>query len=317
VKPIRPMILVWLLCLLACESAAPSISPIESEPVSPVSMESEIILMTAELAAETTRLAFILQRPDGSLVNDAQVELEIFKVMNETATLKQQGTAEYRTIDIVESHIHSDGEIHDHVTSPGIYVMDGVDFDSSGIWGIRAEISNGNDSNPTTMDANVLVVQRSSTPSLGSLAPRTQHKKDIDVADLSELSSSVDPNPSLYERTIAEALDIERPFVVIFSAPAFCQSRICGPILEISIGMIPVYGNKVTFIHLEPYDLGALRTNGRFVMSDAAQEWGLQSEPFVFVIDSTGHVSAKFEGIFTKTELAKALEAVIPVNPPS
>ena len=104
----------------------------------------------------------------------------------------------------------------------------------------------------------------------------------------------------MYKTTIAEALDMERPFVTIFSTPAFCQSRLCGPILEMSIDMISSYGEHVDFIHLEPYD--------------TALAWGLRSEPFVFVVDRKGRVSSKFEGLFSKDELIRALERVVIAN---
>lgn len=314
---LRPILSPWLLLLLlllACQTSPSIDRSMDTDQEDIDLVESELVLMTAELAAENTRLAFIIQHPDGSLVNDAHVTLGVFSIQNESATLTQQGTPEYRTLDIVEAHVHSNGEVHDHVTSPGIYVLDDVQFDKPGIWGIRAEITSRDGSSTTLSDTNVLVVESSSTPSIGSLAPRTQHRRNTDVVDLSELSSSINPNPDVYKTTIAEALDMGRPFVTIFSTPGFCQSRLCGPILEMSIDMISAYGDHIDFIHLEPYDLRALRTDGVFVMSDTALEWGLRSEPFVFVIDAKGRVSSKFEGLFSKDELVRALERVVLAN---
>jgi hypothetical protein len=40
-------------------------------------------------------------------------------------------------------------------------------------------------------------------------------------------------------------------------------------------------------------------------------EWGLTSEPWVFVVDSAGNVSAKFEIFLSEDELRAALDAVL------
>jgi hypothetical protein len=40
-------------------------------------------------------------------------------------------------------------------------------------------------------------------------------------------------------------------------------------------------------------------------------EWNLPSEPWVFVLDSSGRVADKFDGITTAEEIAAALERVL------
>ena len=41
------------------------------------------------------------------------------------------------------------------------------------------------------------------------------------------------------------------------------------------------------------------------------EEWGLQTEPFTFVIDAGGLVAKKFEGFVNEEELESALVDVI------
>jgi hypothetical protein len=110
--------------------------------------------------------------------------------------------------------------------------------------------------------------------------------------------------------SVADAVAGRRPFVVIFATPAFCRSRICGPVLDLVLGLEPEYRGRLEFIHIEPYDLGLAR-QGRFQLGPAAQQWGLPSEPWVFLVDKDGQVAAKLEGIFGPGELAAVLSKVL------
>lgn len=68
---------------------------------------------------------------------------------------------------------------------------------------------------------------------------------------------------------------------------------------------------KVDFIHIEPYDLTLLREQGVFQLAEVSLQWGLPSEPWVFVVNSQGHLTAKFDGIFGLEELEQAIQGVL------
>ena len=42
-----------------------------------------------------------------------------------------------------------------------------------------------------------------------------------------------------------------------------------------------------------------------------AKAWGLPSEPWVFLVDASGRLTAKFEGIVTFEELDEAIKATL------
>jgi hypothetical protein len=106
---------------------------------------------------------------------------------------------------------------------------------------------------------------------------------------------------------------------VVFATPAFCESRTCGPALDLVKQVAPAYAGRVTFIHVEPYRLEL--ANGRIqpVLSAtghpqpirAVIQWGLPTEPYAFVVDAHGKVAAKFEGPAYPDELKSALDAVL------
>jgi hypothetical protein len=92
----------------------------------------------------------------------------------------------------------------------------------------------------------------------------------------------------MHALSIAQAIDSGKPAVIAFATPAFCQSRICGPTMEVMDELYSKHGDAVAFVHVEPYDLAALREQAQFQLAPAAVEWHLPSEPWVFVVDRQG-----------------------------
>jgi hypothetical protein len=148
------------------------------------------------------------------------------------------------------------------------------------------------------------VAESSETPALGSRPPASDTPTSADVEDLSAISTDPHPNPRFYRYSIADALRLGRPFVVVFSTPKFCTSQVCGPTLKVVKGVARTH-RGVIFIHVEPYHLPV--GDSGFKPVPAALEWGLPSEPWVFVVDGSGRVAAKFEGIVAPPELRAAL----------
>lgn len=82
--------------------------------------------------------------------------------------------------------------------------------------------------------------------------------------------------------------------MIAFATPAFCTSRLCGPTKEIVDDAYQKYADAVNFVHVEPYDVKRARDGlGLELLPFIANEWKLQSEPWVFVVDKTGRISAR------------------------
>jgi copper ion binding protein len=123
--------------------------------------------------------------------------------------------------------------------------------------------------------------------------------------------------PAFYETSVADALAAHKPFALIFATPAFCKSQLCGPTLD-SIKPIAEAHPDVTFINVEPYVLEytdgqlqpVLDANQQLQAAPATDEWGLLSEPWIFVVDGDGIVRGSFEGVVGEAELERALAEV-------
>jgi len=70
--------------------------------------------------------------------------------------------------------------------------------------------------------------------------------------------------------------------------------------------LLPAYGDRVVFTHQEIWQDAAAREFSR-----TAAEWGLQTEPWIFVVDGKGIVRAKFDGLTTAREIEIALRQVL------
>jgi hypothetical protein len=111
----------------------------------------------------------------------------------------------------------------------------------------------------------------------------------------------------MYEFSVADAIAAGEPFVVTFVTPKLCTSRVCGPTLDVVKSVKADYPD-LRFVHVEPYDL----TNQTELTTEPwVDEWGLPSEPWVFVVDGEGNVAAKFEVIAGEAELRAAIDAVL------
>ena len=176
-------------------------------------------------------------------------------------------------------------------------------FDGPGSWEIRIE-SAGQDVGGTIVE----VVERSIVPLIGASAPRspTATSSDNGVFDLSVISTDPQPNPDFYRLSLDEALDNGRPTVVAFATPAFCQTALCGPTLE-TVKAATDGRADLDVVHVEPFDLDQAR-QGTLAPSSAMIEWNLPTEPWVFVVDGDGVVTAALEGIFSETELRQAID---------
>ncbi len=200
--------------------------------------------------------------------------------------------------DTVTAVPYTDYEIPYWVITPSLPVP--------GIWGLTAVITleNGQTINAPFL---VEVATESNAIPIGAAAPRSQNRTLATEPDLHKLSSGNDPNPAFYQITIAEAVQTGKPTIVAFATPGLCQTKWCTPVLDSVETVYETVGDQANFIHVEVHDDFQ---NLTFVPEMA--EWGLQTEPWVFVLDGNGRVAARFEGPLSPRELSLALEPLLP-----
>jgi hypothetical protein len=157
--------------------------------------------------------------------------------------------------------------------------------------------------------AGLVAVEDPTVVQIGESAPPSDTKVGADYPDLSAITSDPDPDPAMYESSIADAVAAGSPTVIAFATPAFCTSEACGPMLDQVKAMQASYP-EVEFIHVEVYDDLQVTDFDDLSVVPAVEEWGLPSEPWVFVVDGEGTVSATFEGAVSEEELTAAIDEV-------
>jgi len=156
---------------------------------------------------------------------------------------------------------------------------------------------------------NVVVKQRAAAPSVGDRAiPSDTPTLASTGGDLTELTTSRRPDRALYKSSVAQALAAHTPFVLTFATPQFCQSRTCGPVVDVvsAVRKREPAGSPVQFVHVEIYkDNDPANGVNRWV-----KQWRLPTEPFTYVVDRKGVIRTKLEGAFSVGELERAVAGV-------
>lgn len=114
-----------------------------------------------------------------------------------------------------------------------------------------------------------------------------------------------------HELPLSEALLNGKPTVFLISTPAYCQTNVCGPVLEMLIDAEPKM-QAFNVIHAEVYaDIGA--NDGdilRSTLTEAVRNYRLSFEPSLLLIDAKGVVVDRLDFVFDTKELDAALQAL-------
>ena len=143
-------------------------------------------------------------------------------------------------------------------------------------------------------------------PRPGEKAPLIQTPTAKSVGgNLAELSTRVPPDT---QNTVnyAEVLGKE-PILLLFATPKFCQSRVCGPVVDVAQQAQHEFEGKANFIHMEIYNENDPSKGVR----PQVRRFHLPTEPGLLAINDEGIVSAAIEGGFGTRLMHKAVEKVI------
>jgi hypothetical protein len=94
----------------------------------------------------------------------------------------------------------------------------------------------------------------------------------------------------MHDVSLEDALVGEEPVVLLFATPAFCQTAVCGPTVDVLEQVRRDDVGDVTFVHCEIFsDAGE-------TIGDPVQAWNLPTEPWLFVISPDGRIVRRADG---------------------
>jgi hypothetical protein len=306
-------IVVATLVFAACGGSDSSDEPAVQNPAA---NQMQAIVASFDITTGGPRRFLLgLATGDGRLIGFGSIQVR-FSLINGATGASQEGAFLPIPTTQVPDPLPTQPTVVDAVRGRGVYATEAT-FDQPGLWNaeVDADVEGlGRQQALTTFQVNT----KHEAIAVGDKAPATENYTidDHGNAPLSAVDSRAQgskpvPDPELHEKTIASSLAAKRPFVISFSTPVYCQSRFCGPITNMVADVAAEYSDKADFIHVEIYrDFESRRVN------DAALEWlqlipgGDVHEPWTYVVDKTGMVTARFDNVTTRDELLAALNDV-------
>jgi len=274
--------IVTLLFLSGCASAPPAPTSIPDQPQATSSL---VVVVASDLfVAGNPRVPFVLFNGDKPFSGARTIQVTAYELDGATTTSGWTG----------EAAAYEDYEIPYWVVYP--------ELPHPGYWGIGTRIQLA-DGTTTSGEFAIEVVDHSDSPGVGDRALASHNRTLKTEPDIRKLSSDSTPDLNLYQMTLADALESGIPSVVTFATPGYCTSRLCAPVLNSVKAAAQELGSSANFIHVEVY-----KTFDPLVHADEMREWNLTSEPWTFVIDSQGTITARLGGPVSLQELTQALE---------
>ncbi|MBK8905127.1 MAG: thioredoxin family protein [Anaerolineaceae bacterium] len=284
------MAILLVLLLGACgasgEEAVVATSPtVTPQPIT----DFRVVVASDDISYQYPRIPLILQDGSDWITGADKVEVAAFDLSSGTPALVWQGEATR----------------YDDYVLPYWVVYPQVDH--PGEWGLVVDTTLGEVT--ARLQIVVELVEETNSPAVGEVPPASENRTLATEPDIAKLTSAAEPDPALYQQTIAGAMASGKPSVITFATPGFCQTRYCTPVVDSVSAAKDEFGDAANFIHVEVY-----KAFNPLVLADEMAEWGLGSEPWTFVLDEDGMVVARLGGPVSPQELADVLEQVEKAN---
>lgn len=178
-----------------------------------------------------------------------------------------------------------------------------------GAWRLEVEapLADGTRAGSVALD----VLDPGTTAAFGTKAPGIRTPTLSDAGGVAR-AVTTDPAPDLRlsQTSTADALAAGRPFALIVDSTRFKVSPACGRAIVMARYLVDRW-RDVAFVHLEPYRYSVVADTAVLdgtlqdpILTDPAAAWGVggdpwgpRSMPWVFVVDGSGTVRAKYQGV--------------------
>jgi hypothetical protein len=161
------------------------------------------------------------------------------------------------------------------------------------------------------------VLSADPVPNVGDRAPviQTPTVKSVN-GDVASIDTRTPPD-DMHSANFADIAG-KKPAIIVFATPALCQSRVCGPVVDIAEELKNQAKGQADFIHMEIYNDNTIKPGcleGKRPQNECLRPqvlaYHLQTEPWAFAIDRHGRIAARLEGAYSKAELQSAMNAAV------
>jgi hypothetical protein len=178
-----------------------------------------------------------------------------------------------------------------------------VRFSKPGNWAVLTVTQSSGGVVGAATRLKVLAPGKDPIPEVGQPAPRIATDTLASAkGDEKSIDTRVPPAPGLHKVSFAAVVG-KQPVALLIATPQLCQSRVCGPVTDIALQLQAKYGARMQFIHQEVY-AGNDPNKG---LREPLKELHLQTEPWLFVVNKSGKITARLEGSFGLKTFEKAI----------
>jgi hypothetical protein len=177
-------------------------------------------------------------------------------------------------------------------------------FTQPGNWLITATFSDG-----STADSATTVVAAADDP-IPNVGDRLVGLDTPTMADPNGVNPvcTRDPVCSLHDMTLTDALKMGKPLALLIGTPKYCQTGVCGPVLDLLLAEHDRLGDAFTMLHAEVYATDY--TGPETDYAPIVDAFSLSFEPYLVIAGADGVIRQRLDVVWDADELRGALGAV-------
>jgi hypothetical protein len=160
----------------------------------------------------------------------------------------------------------------------------------------------------TSVSFTVLDPKQVTIPNIGGAMPRLVTPTLTATMGVDPICTK-EPFCPLHDITLEAAITSKVPVAFLVGTPAYCQTGVCGPIVDLLMAQQQRVGDKVHFIHNEVY--AKPYVDDKTPTTDAVDKLGLNFEPVIWLIGPDGIIGQRLDVIVDKRELTEAIDRLI------
>jgi len=171
-------------------------------------------------------------------------------------------------------------------------------FTAPGTYDVVATI----DGQEATMAFALVPPEQVPIPKVGDKLPAAETPTTADGHGVDPICTRK-PTCPLHEVTLTEALGEGKPVGLLIATPAYCQTAVCGPVLDVVLAASEGLTDKVRLVHAEVYSDDTLASQAPVVSA-----YGMTFEPCLYLADASGTIVDRLDVLFDTAEVRTALE---------
>lgn len=245
------------------------------------------------------RFGFIISTVEGEEVADAEVAL----YASHGPSGRVRGPFPARIESLETEPAFTAKTTADDPDSARVLYASELELGQPGEWRLAALVRDG-DGFAATRLPSIAVDRDDPVPAPGERPPRIHTPTVADVGAVGEIDTRV-PHSTLHDHDFADVAG-KRPVALLFATPALCQSRVCGPVVDVTEQVKRDHDGDAAFIYMEIYE----DNDPNAGLRPQVRAFDLPTEPWLFVIDRDGRIDTRIEGAFSVAELETAIERV-------